>query len=55
MNQQPTSANPLKRFLTTSLIAAIIEFFDLYIYPAAAVLVFPKLFLPAVAHARRVQ
>ncbi|MEO3402598.1 MFS transporter [Mucilaginibacter sp. CAU 1740] len=47
MNQQPTSANPIRRILTASLIGTTIEFFDFYIYATAAVLVFPKLFFSA--------
>ena len=34
--------------LFASLIGTTIEFFDFYIYATAAVLVFPKLFFPAV-------
>lgn len=47
MNQQPTSANPIRRILIASLIGTTIEFFDFYIYATAAVLVFPKLFFRA--------
>jgi metabolite-proton symporter len=38
--------NPVRRILIASLIGTTIEFFDFYIYAAAAVLVFPKLFFP---------
>src|SRR3569623_1178634 len=47
MNQTSTSANPVRRVLTASLIGTTIEFFDFYIFATAAVLVFPKLFFPA--------
>jgi metabolite-proton symporter len=40
--------NPQRRVLFASLIGTTIEFFDFYIYATAAVLVFPKLFFPAV-------
>src|ERR1700744_5037102 len=46
MNQTNTSTNPVRRILIASLIGTTIEFFDFYIYAAAAVLVFPKLFFP---------
>jgi metabolite-proton symporter len=46
MNQTNTTANPVRRILIASLIGTTIEFFDFYIYAAAAVLVFPKLFFP---------
>ncbi|WP_426670120.1 MFS transporter [Mucilaginibacter sp. McL0603] len=46
MNQTITTTNPVRRILIASLIGTTIEFFDFYIYAAAAVLVFPKLFFP---------
>src|ERR1041385_287493 len=46
MSQSHTS-NPVQRILIASLIGTTIEYFDFYIYAAAAVLVFPKLFFPA--------
>ena len=46
MNQP--QVNPVRRILIASLIGTTIEFFDFYIYTTAAVLVFPKLFFPAV-------
>ncbi|MET0261467.1 MAG: MFS transporter [Rariglobus sp.] len=39
--------NSTRRVLFASLAGTTIEFFDFYIYATAAVLVFPKLFLPA--------
>jgi metabolite-proton symporter len=46
MNQTNTTTNSVRRILIASLIGTTIEFFDFYIYAAAAVLVFPKLFFP---------
>jgi len=45
---QSHTTNPVRRILVASLIGTTIEFFDFYIYATAAVLVFPKLFFPAV-------
>ena len=42
----PPSPASKRRVLFASLIGTTIEFFDFYIYAAAAVLVFPKLFFP---------
>lgn len=42
----PPSPASTRRVLFASLIGTTIEFFDFYIYAAAAVLVFPKLFFP---------
>jgi MFS family permease len=42
----PPSKASTRRVLFASLIGTTIEFFDFYIYAAAAVLVFPKLFFP---------
>src|SRR5512139_1613024 len=42
------AANSPARVLFASLIGTTIEFFDFYIYATAAVLVFPRLFFPAV-------
>lgn len=47
MNQTNTTANPVRRVLTASLIGTTIEFFDFYIFATASVLVFPKLFFSA--------
>jgi len=44
---QSHTTNPVRRILIASLIGTTIEYFDFYIYAAAAVLVFPKLFFPA--------
>src|ERR1700742_2249394 len=41
-----TPVNSPRQILIASLIGTTIEFFDFYIYAAAAVLVFPKLFFP---------
>lgn len=41
------AANSPRRVLFASLIGTTIEYFDFYIYAAAAVLVFPQLFFPA--------
>src|SRR2546423_12762492 len=41
------SVNSPRQVLFASLIGTTIEFFDFYIYATAAVIVFPKLFLPA--------
>lgn len=41
------SVNSPRQVLFASLIGTAIEFFDFYIYAAAAVLVFPRLFFPA--------
>ncbi len=38
---------PHRRILLASLIGTTIEFYDFYIYAAAAVLIFPRLFFPA--------
>ncbi|HEY9001892.1 MAG TPA: MFS transporter [Mucilaginibacter sp.] len=46
MSQSHTT-NSVRRILIASLIGTTIEYFDFYIYAAAAVLVFPKLFFPA--------
>src|SRR5687767_1991960 len=43
----PRPVNTPGQVLFASLIGTTIEFFDFYIYAAAAVLVFPKLFFPA--------
>jgi len=45
---QSHTTNSVRRILVASLIGTTIEFFDFYIYATAAVLVFPKLFFPAV-------
>lgn len=50
-----TSKNTVRRILTASLIGTTIEFFDFYIYAAAAVLVFPKLFFPSLSAAAATQ
>ena len=51
-----TPVNTPRQVLFASLIGTTIEFFDFYIYATAAVLVFPRLFFPAVrpgvGHAR---
>src|SRR6476619_2653173 len=39
--------NTPRQVLFASLVGTTIEFFDFYIYAAAAVLVFPRLFFPA--------
>jgi metabolite-proton symporter len=46
MDQTNSTKNPVRRILLASLIGTTIEYFDLYIYATAAVLVFPKLFFP---------
>ncbi|MCJ8209232.1 MHS family MFS transporter [Mucilaginibacter sp. RS28] len=48
MNEHSPAKNSVRRILAASLIGTTIEFFDFYIYATAAVLVFPKLFFPAV-------
>lgn len=45
--ESPTPAQSPRRILFASLIGTTIEYFDFYIYAAAAVLVFPKLFFPS--------
>jgi MFS family permease len=47
MSKKNNTDNPAGRILTATLIGTTIEFFDFYIYAAAAVLVFLRLFFPA--------
>ena len=42
-----SQGNPAGLILMASLVGTAIEFFDFYIYATAAVLVFPKLFVPS--------
>ncbi len=43
----PRRVNSPGQVLFASLVGTTIEFFDFYIYPTAAVLVFPRLFFPS--------
>ncbi|MGH3589309.1 MAG: MFS transporter, partial [Pseudonocardia sp.] len=42
----PSTAPPIKKIATASLVGTAIEWYDFFVYGAAAALVFPTLFFP---------